>query len=77
MTCSAELPLLTRSLRGPQGGGSPVRWLVKFWVVVALIPFWGAVIAALLRRLRGDSKFERLARRRGNRARGEAALKAI
>jgi hypothetical protein len=54
-----------------------VRWLVKFWVVVALIPFWGAVIAALLRRLRGDSKFERLARRRGNRARGEAALKAI
>jgi len=36
--------------------GVPVHSFFKFWIVVALIPFWGAVIAVLVHRLRGDSK---------------------
>jgi len=43
----------------------------KFWIAVALIPFWAAVIAVLLERLHGDSKLERLAPLRGNKAQGE------
>ena len=45
-----------------------MNWFVKFWVVAALIPFWGAVIAVLLDRLHDDSKRERPVTQRGNKA---------
>jgi len=40
----------------------------KFWIVVALIPFWGAVIAVLIHRLRGDSKLQGSSTRSENQA---------
>lgn len=41
-------------------------WLAKFWIVAALIPFWGAAIAVLLHRLHGDSKLDGRATRSGS-----------
>jgi hypothetical protein len=47
-----------------------VHWLEKFWFVIVLIPFWGAVIGVLLHRLRGDSKLDRPAVQLRNKAQG-------
>jgi hypothetical protein len=43
-----------------------VHWFVKFWIVAALIPFWGAVVAVLIHRLQSDSKLESSATQHGS-----------
>lgn len=68
MRLLVELRLLSRSACSCAQREFPVHWLVKFWIVAALIPFWGAVIVVLLHRLHGDSKLERPATRSGSKA---------
>lgn len=52
---SRDRAALGESVAVRVAGGS-VHSFFKFWIVVALIPFCGAVIAVLVHRLRGDSK---------------------